>query len=292
MKRIANRVAITLTRGPRSKIIDLIPHLDAKRDAAELSKSVKGVPELIQQGHDPLHAVYISTQNLVSLVTEGISMLPELAPYAKIAGKAEDEYMPDGPPFSPLTRSYFTTWAFFDLRFGPDQETIGSCLEELSSILAIPAEMQDVIHKMTTSRMGIYEHCGYQGSMVLLQDIVDQKTYRCFPGSRYREKKGQLWFIRLMPPCQGVGDYHIGFTTPYVLSSQKIEWENYFSRVIQKLPGKGPRSLSQSMELLFKYGLNVNYWNEYIFQAYAGAETTAIYLTGIPDQPDSMPHSG
>lgn len=292
MGRIAKRVAKTLNKRPHSKIIDLTPHLDAKRNAGELSKSIKGVPELIQQGHDPLHAVYISTQNLVSLVAEGISMFPALDPYAKIAGKSEDDYMPDGPPFSPLTRSYFTAWAFFDLQFGPDRETIGSCIEELGAILAIPTEMQDVIHTMTASRMGIYEHCGHQGSMALLQDIVDQKTYRCFTGSRYRGKKGQLWFIRLMPPFLGVGDYHVGFTTPYVLSSQRREWEDYLNRTVQKIPKKGPMSIEQSVELLFKYGLNNNYWNEYIFQSYYNSETTAIYLTGIPDQPESMPHSG
>lgn len=57
-----------------------------------------------------------------------MSELPEFDPYCEIVGPAEEEYMPNAPPHSPLTRSYFTTWAFFDVRFGPDGETIGTCL--------------------------------------------------------------------------------------------------------------------------------------------------------------------
>ena len=31
---------------------------------------------------------------------------------------AEDIYMPSGPPMSPLTKSYFLYWGFFDLCLG------------------------------------------------------------------------------------------------------------------------------------------------------------------------------
>ena len=83
------------------------------------------------QGYDPLHAVYIAVQNITSVFAECVSVLPELKSYYKTVGDAEEEYMPDGPPMSPLTRSYFTTWAFFDFRFGGDHETIGTCLIDL-----------------------------------------------------------------------------------------------------------------------------------------------------------------
>src|SRR5213079_2244159 len=84
---------------------------------------------------DPLHAVYIAVQNATSVFAERVSVLTEFKPYYQVVAKAEDEYMPDAPPMSPLTRSYFTTWAFFDLRFGPDRETIGSCLLEVGATL-------------------------------------------------------------------------------------------------------------------------------------------------------------
>jgi hypothetical protein len=41
--------------------------------------------------------------------------------------KAEDEYMPSGPPMSPLTGSYFWMWALCDLRIGRSVDTVASC---------------------------------------------------------------------------------------------------------------------------------------------------------------------
>src|SRR5208283_2268463 len=68
---------------------------------------------------DPLHTVYLAVQHAASIFAERVSVLHEFEPYYEIVTAAEDEYMPSGPPMSPLTRSYFTTWAFFDLGFGP-----------------------------------------------------------------------------------------------------------------------------------------------------------------------------
>jgi hypothetical protein len=86
---------------------------------------------------DPLHAVYVAVQNVTSVFAERVSAFPEFKPYYRLAAQAEDEYLPSGPPMSPLTRSYFTTWAFFDLRFGPDHETIGTCLLDVGEMLGL-----------------------------------------------------------------------------------------------------------------------------------------------------------
>ena len=40
-----------------------------------------------------------------------------------------------------------------------------------------------------------------------------------------------------------------------------------------------------------KYGLKLNYWNEYIFEAYAGHESSAVFLRGLPDVDESRPLS-
>jgi len=40
-----------------------------------------------------------------------------------------------------------------------------------------------------------------------------------------------------------------------------------------------------------KYGLDTHYWNEYIFQAYHHHQKEAIFLTGLPDVRDSLPHA-
>lgn len=83
-------------------------------------KIKKGQPDMvawIKQGMDPVHAAYAFVQHITSYFAEGVSQFPEMNKYAKIVTKAEDEYMPSAPPMSPLTTSFFTTWAFYDLRF-------------------------------------------------------------------------------------------------------------------------------------------------------------------------------
>src|SRR5262245_23613526 len=100
----------------------------ATADFARVPRDVKSVESLVRSGRDPLHAAYVAGQNFTSFFAEAVSEFPEFDPYCKIVGPAEQEYLPAGPPMSPLTRSYFTTWAFFDVRFGSDRETIGTCL--------------------------------------------------------------------------------------------------------------------------------------------------------------------
>ena len=105
---------------------------------------VRTVEQRVRVGMDPLHAAYTAVQNLTSLFAETVSAFDELDPYSQIVGDAQDEYLPDFPPVSPLTLSYFTCWAFFDVRFGPDLETIGTCLLDTGLDLGMDEAMLEV----------------------------------------------------------------------------------------------------------------------------------------------------
>src|SRR5258707_14163712 len=89
----------------------------AKSLQAALDALQRGGTPRVSRGEEmaPLHAAYVAVQNFTSLFAERVSVFPEFEPYFELAAQAEDEYLPSGPPMSPLTRSYFTTWAFFDL---------------------------------------------------------------------------------------------------------------------------------------------------------------------------------
>jgi hypothetical protein len=127
----------------------------ATADFAPVPKDVKGVEVLVRSGHDPLHAACIAAQNFTSFFAEAVSQFPEFDPYCQIVGPAQDEYMPGGPPMSPLTMSYFTTWAFFDVRFGPDGETLGTCLLDVADLLGMDSFKTETIRRFQDSRMGI-----------------------------------------------------------------------------------------------------------------------------------------
>ena len=91
-----------------------------------------------------------------------------------------------------------------------------------------------------------------------------------------------------MPPPVDSSEQYVTITTPYVLlNSSCRDWESYFHGLVPRL-GINPPLLAY--EELMKYGLIPDYWNEYIFQAYANHIDNAIYLLGTPDRPESLPH--
>ena len=252
-------------------------------------KGVKDVPSLVKEGHDPIHSVYIHVQNITSVFAENVSPLPELSAYYKIAEKAEDEYLPAGPPMSPLTRSYFTTWAFFDLRFGPDHETMGTCLVDLSDLLDMDPSVVEAIREFQQSRMGIYEHLGSAGGRCRLKELITDREFVCYCTSAYAGRPGELWYVRTCPPLWGLADYWVTITTPYILTGMtKADWWAYLNRAMLQVKAKDDE---KKLHRLMKYGLSANHWNEFVFQAYHHHQHDAIFLAGIPDVKGSLPHA-
>ena len=261
-----------------------------RAEAGPIARDVKSIQQLIEEeGHDPLHAAYVATQNITSLFAESVSEFDEFDDYCEIVGSAQDEYMPGGPPMSPLTSSYFTTWAFFDVRFGPDQETTGTCLLDSAELLEIDPYMAETLQKLQDSRMGIYEHCGWNGSRVYLRELVTGAEFECCVPAGYRGKQGELWYVRCCPPLGDLFDYHLAFTTPYVLTgANKSDWTAYLKKSILQIAADNE---SAAIDELLKYGQDPRSWSEYIFQGYHHHQHEAIFLAGLPDVKDSLPHA-
>jgi hypothetical protein len=279
-KKLANRFRKFRQSGERLQA-------QAVRDFAKVPKDVKTVKQLVESGNDPLHAAYVSAQNLVSFFAESVSTFPEFKPYCQIVGPAEDEYMPDAPPFSPLTRSYFTTWAFFDVPFGPDKETMGTCLLDIADLVDLDSFMVEVIRKFQHTRMGIYEHCGLEKSRLRLRELATNEELTCHVASGYKGKEGELWYVRLCPPLAALADYHVGFTTPYILThATKADWTAYLKKSVL-----GAADEKKALHRFLKYGKKPNEWNEYVFLAYHHHQFEAIFLAGLPDVKGSLPHA-
>jgi hypothetical protein len=251
---------------------------------------VPNIAKLIREGFDPVHAAYIVVQNLTSVFSENVSQLPEMRTYAKEVGSAEEEYMPSGPPMSPLTMSFFSCWAFFDHRIGKTTDTLAGCLIEANDSICMSPDQLDALMKMSQSRMGIYEHRGTEGNHVRLRELITDREFVCHSTSGYRGKNGELWYVRLFPPLEPeLAPYHIVFTTPYVLTGQtKDDWNAYLKRSVVGI--KAP-SEADALHQLLKFGLGKNYWNEFVFLAYHHHQVDAIFLTGIPDLKATLPHA-
>ncbi|MFQ5423960.1 MAG: hypothetical protein ACE5F9_08260 [Phycisphaerae bacterium] len=260
------------------------------RERIRIPKGVKDMEAHIQAGLDPILAAYASIQNLVSSFAESASTFEEFEPYYKIVSAAQDEYMPGGPPISPLTGSYFTTWAFFDCRFGPDDETIGTCFLDVSDVLELDDHTIEIMRRFQESRMGIYAHCGtIDNSKCILRELVTNREFTCHSASGYVGKEGEIWYVRLCPPLVDLLDYHVVVTTPYVLmDATETDWCAYLKRSMLEA---GKSDATQNLYGLMKYGKSPNDWNEFVFLAYHHSQPNVIFLTGLPDVKGSLPHA-
>ncbi|MCY2952932.1 MAG: hypothetical protein NTU53_13295 [Planctomycetota bacterium] len=257
------------------------------RESARIPRDVMAIDQLVKQGLDPLHAAYASVQNFVSFFAESVSVFDEFEIYSKVIGAALEEYMPDGPPMSPLTNSYFSTWAFFDFRFGPDLETIGTCLLDTGRDLGMDEGMLAVTRLFQDTRMGIYEHVGIKDGQVELRELLADTVFDCHVPAGYLGKKGELWCVRLCPPILDLLDYHVAVTTPYVLlNASRADWIAYLNKNIL-----GVADLRQALHEFLKYGPSLHHWNEFIFQGYHHHQHDVIYLAGLPDVKSSLPHA-
>jgi len=292
MGTMADKIARKIASQLKSNVVDLSGHRAVRQIFQEARLDAEGLKKLTSKGHDPCHALYIYGQNFASVLGEQLGTMSETRQFVKIVGDAEDVYQPGGPPLSPLTTSYFTMWALFDVLFGPSHETMGSCILRIAQLTGMPAWLLDVIGHMRLSTMGVHVHCGTEGHLVRLRELGSQETKLFHVPSGYAGHPGELWFIRQLPPANALFNYHIVFNTPYILVDvTERMFADYLAREIERIGSRTlPGKLGASAYIM-KHGPTANHWNEYIVLAYVGYQRDAVFLTGIPDIKGSLPHA-
>ena len=197
-----------------------LPTQEPKRRPGELLPGgIKDVATLIKEGLDPIHAAYVFMQNFTSHFAEGVSHFPEMKNWAAVVAKAEDEYLPSGPPMSPLTGSYFWMWAIYDLRIGKSTDTVAYCQIAMNDVLQMNAHQLDAAKKLEQSRMGIYEQIGMDGPHIRLAGTdYGRQLPRPLPGRISSARKVDYGTSGSLPPLEPqLAEYWIAMTTPYIL---------------------------------------------------------------------------
>ena len=293
MGSVADDIAKKIISSSSSKVVDP----EVRREVRKLAIEAGLVDDPLTggkfAGYDPCHVLYGRGQNFVSLLAEGIATMREAKGYTEIVRVAEKEYLPLGPPTSPLTVSYFTMWAMFDVRFGRSRETMGTCILPIARMFDCPSWLVDSVELMQESRMGFYVHCGSDGKSVLLREVGTRQIVSCIVPAGYVGRKGEIWFVRLLPPPNRLCHDHIVFITPYVLRDHlERQFIDYLERELVRMKAKKqlPRN-DYPRRHLMKYGPRPNHWNDYVVRAYSGHQYDAIFLTGIPDIRQSLPHA-
>ena len=157
----------------------------------------------------------------------------------------------------------------------------------------------DLFDIMQRSRMGIYRHEGVKNGLVCLTEFITNQSLNAIVPAGYSGESGEIWFTRLLPEPfsdQGSG-YSLVFITPYILGELNgsryttgpvAQWEAFFERTLPKTGIKAP---VPAYEKLMKYGLALNYWNEYIMDSFLTSQPEMIALAGYPDVRANLPHA-
>jgi hypothetical protein len=290
--RIAEKLIVEMRKSVRPGVVKLRNFVQGRPAARKLMAEVKSIESLVASGQHPLHAAYSSAQTYLSVFSELASTLREFKDFTGVVGDAQETYMPGWPPMSPVSVSFFASWALLDLPVGTTGETICSCAIEIGRAFDMPADFASILEAMGGSAMGIYRHLGWRDGLVGLRDILDDQIYRCIVPSGYRGAEGELWYVRLLPPLTEAFTHGVAFTSPYVLrGSTDADWLAFFERQERTLPQQGTaEEMALRRKALFKRGPDPNYWNEYVFLGYHNASDSAIELCGIPDLPRTLPH--
>lgn len=276
-----------LTQVRDQKVIDLRAFAAGREHSAALQKSLP--PPSEAAGRYPAHALYCSVQNQISVMFETITALPALARLAEIVAKAQTEYMPMGPPMSPLTNSYFSGWAFYDAAVGKARETAADCICAVARHAGADPEFLRVMELLRQSRLGLHVCEGTDRQGVNLRELVSGERSSCIVPAGYRGRRGEIWLARVLPPPAPQFSASVVMTTPYViLQPGEQDWQKFLERTLPRVRAADPR---QAYAQLMKYGLELHFWNEYIFEAYANYRSEVIFLCGLPDVPESRPNS-
>jgi len=268
------------------KIIDLQAFAAGRKHATDQQSSVIS-PQSLADLH-PAHAIYAYAQNQASVLMETITALPALDRLTDLIVEASEEYMPSGPPMSPLSSSYFFYWSCFDAAIGTARETAGDCIAALARCAGAHPEFLRIIDIMRESRMGLYVCEGGDLQSVKLREFVTGEIASCIVPAGHRGQRGEIWLARVLPPPAQQFAQSVVITTPYVIINPgEREWREFLERTLRKTGINDPQ---QAYGQLMKYGLGMRYWSEYIFEAYVNYETSLVYVRGLPDVAGSRPH--
>lgn len=230
---LARKIIDSARQELQKKVTSLGDWKEGKLRSEDYQKSIISKESLNKL--DPLHALYIYSQNQLSVLIEQISEWPQLDKLTDIYARAEKEYLPSGPPMSPLTPTYFTSWGAFDLcSFGAKKETLCTVVTDFCKYFDVDHGQIEIFEEMQKSLLG-----------------------------------------------------KLGRDNAFITAVEN-DWLNYFDRNLDKASFENTNDAYHS---LMKYGLNKNYWNEYIFLSYRNHRNDMILLEGFPDIMSSMPHA-
>lgn len=258
---------------------------------------------------DPLkrqEQLYIATIRYVFTLTTELAASDYANELNRKSKSDIEEYMPAYPPISPVTDSFFFSAMYLSYRFGADHETAAEIIQQVLQLWNAESRCLDMLKRLRSSRSGIFETKEVSGSSILVRELVTNREFKLFPSTGYTGRPGELRFSRVVIPAEASGQTFFEVTTPYILvGCSAEEWTNYLSgempaTALRRDPLCG-RELDSSvlphsdpadrLSALFEDDCGEMSWNDYIMDGYLNYQKSAVFLTGIPNRPETLPHN-
>ena len=248
---------------------------------------------LVKQGVDVQFAMYASVQANLLMTASVLQESGSVDDYTEALESAEKTYRPGFPPMTPVTDSYFFGWLLSEMKFGANQDNIGQIALQVFERTGAPDDILKICESVIATRMGIYETIDYSGDQLLVRELVTDRKLVVDTPTEYLGKVGDLRFVRLGPPLNPNIEYHSELTTPYVLRGHTADdWTAYLTTAMPQsvVTADGESTeVEDRLASVFKDDCGAMPWLDFIVRSYVGFEDSAIFLQGIPNDPNSFP---
>lgn len=277
---IARKLIAGLRRYREQKVVPLV----AVREGRAKYEQIHADAER-RRDQAPIHGIYLYAHDLIVTMGEFISGERPAWKLAERIERYQEEYGPSGPPISPITSSFLTTWIVYDVGIGVARESLGSIALAIFRAMNGADGIAELMHALVVSRAGLYVFERWTDLGVELRELVTgERVQAVVPSGRFHDGRG-LWIARVLPPPLP-GLPGLALTTPYVVTSPgEREWMAFFERTLGSVT-------SAAYHALMKRGHRAeNYWLEYLFEAYSTHTHEAVFVEGLPDVAESRPFS-
>jgi len=245
--------------------------------------------------------------------------LPPFVRLSRFSEQLTDEYQPGGPPMSPVYDSFATQHLLGGVPTGLTEETPYSVLVWLTHRDASRAAFHEMARALNEAHVDLYRVVSTEGVTAQLENVREAgASFTAHLTGPFLRAEDALIMARVVP---FQGNLYVA-DSPYLLTASQQAWLDYLERVgdapaaigsqqalsardargQSKLTSKQARlrkerlrtsnvTAEQLVRRHLKRGPTERYWLDYIMDAYAGERRGIVFLAGIPDRPQSLPHS-
>lgn len=228
---------------------------------------------------DPSFLLYMNMIECLLIISTIVRKNPRLDSFNNFVSEAEKKYTP-GSWQSCVTESFFNMWLLFDIPIEDNSCLAELCLKVANTINPIKSNLQSLIEKGISSRVGLYEVLSRDEHQVYFKEMITGKEIQAICPTGYMGQPGELWLVRLFPPVDSHGN-SIVVTTPYcICNTDQEDWADYFAEKGIRCEMLQPcETMSHFMKQMSEKG----FWLNYIHSTPPTLETNeCIHLSGIP----------